>query len=126
MNNGAFDLLRTPLLGRLLRWRHARTFFQIPLLLLSVLMILHGFFGPSLAPKNLATTLTWVHFRGALVSVAQFRQEAQHVVVDPQVRVVLRRVREELVEPRCGRAARGDCGLSPAGGASIPPALRPE
>ena len=30
-------------------------------------MILHGLFGPSLAPKNLATTLSWVHFRGALV-----------------------------------------------------------
>ena len=64
-----FDLLRTPLIGPLLRWRHARTFFQFPLLLLGVLMILHGFFGPSLAPKNLATTLTWVHFRGALVLV---------------------------------------------------------
>ncbi len=32
-------------------------------------MILHGLLGPSLAPKNLATTLTWVHFRGALVFV---------------------------------------------------------
>lgn len=64
-----FDLLRTPLIGRVLRWRHARTFFQIPLLLLSVLMIVHGFFGPSLAPKNVATTLSWVHFRGALVLV---------------------------------------------------------
>jgi ferredoxin len=32
-------------------------------------MILHGLFGPSLAPKNLATTLSWVHFRGALVLV---------------------------------------------------------
>ncbi len=30
-------------------------------------MILHGLFGPSLAPKNLSTTLSWVHFRGALV-----------------------------------------------------------
>jgi ferredoxin len=30
-------------------------------------MVLHGLFGPSLAPKNLATTLSWVHFRGALV-----------------------------------------------------------
>jgi polyferredoxin len=69
MNNSAFDLLRAPLLGRVLRWRHARTLFQIPLLLLSVLMILHGFFGPSLAPRNLATTITWVHFRGALVLV---------------------------------------------------------
>lgn len=32
-------------------------------------MILHGLLGPSLAPKNIATTLTWVHFRGALVLV---------------------------------------------------------
>ncbi|HEV7902668.1 MAG TPA: hypothetical protein VGO96_02415 [Pyrinomonadaceae bacterium] len=62
-----FDLLRVPVLGRLLRWRHARTALQIPLLLLSALMVLHGLFGPTLAPKNLATTLTWVHFRGALV-----------------------------------------------------------
>ena len=62
-----FDLLRTPILGRLLYWRHARTLFQIPLLLLGLVMILHGFFGPSLAPKNLATTLSWVHFRGMLV-----------------------------------------------------------
>ena len=32
-------------------------------------MILHGLFGPSLAPKNLATALTWLHFRGVLVLV---------------------------------------------------------
>jgi len=42
---------------------------QIPLFIVSLAMILHGLFGPSLAPKNLATTLTWVHFRGALVLV---------------------------------------------------------
>ncbi len=42
---------------------------QIPLLLLSVVMILHGLLGPSLSPKNLATTLTWVQFRGLLVLV---------------------------------------------------------
>jgi ferredoxin len=42
---------------------------QIPFLVLSVVMILHGLFGPRLAPKNLATVLTWVHFRGALVLV---------------------------------------------------------
>jgi ferredoxin len=64
-----FDLLRVPLLGRFLRWHHARTLLQIPLLVISVAMILHGFFGPTLAPKNLATTLGWVHFRGALVLV---------------------------------------------------------
>jgi hypothetical protein len=35
-------------------------------------MILHGLFGPVLAPKNVATTFTWVHFRGALVFVLLF------------------------------------------------------
>src|SRR5919199_4643073 len=64
-----FDLLRVPALGRLLRWRHARTLLQVPLFAVGVLMILHGLFGPTLAPKNLATTLTWVQFRGALVLV---------------------------------------------------------
>lgn len=56
-------------MGRFLQWRHSRTFLQIPLLLVSVAMILQGLFGPALAPKNLATVLTWIHFRGALVLV---------------------------------------------------------
>jgi ferredoxin len=64
-----FDLLRVPLLGGFLRWRHSRTFLQIPIFLVAVVMILHGLFGPTLAPKNLATVLTWIHFRGALVLV---------------------------------------------------------
>jgi len=64
-----FDLLRTPILGRILGWRHSRALAQAPLFLLSLGMILHGLFGPSLAPKNLATTLSWVHFRGALVLI---------------------------------------------------------
>jgi ferredoxin len=64
-----FDLLRVPVLGGFLRWRHSRTLLQIPLFLLAVVMILHGILGPTLAPKNLATVLTWVHFRGALVLV---------------------------------------------------------
>ena len=63
------DLLRIPVLGALFRWRYARPVLQAPLLVVSVLMILHGLFGPSLAPKNLATVLTWVHFRGVLVLV---------------------------------------------------------
>ena len=65
----AVDLLRWPFLGRLLGWRHARTLLQIPLFVVAALMIAHGLFGPQLAPKNLATTLSWVHFRGALVLV---------------------------------------------------------
>jgi polyferredoxin len=60
------------MLGSLLKWRHARTLLQIPLFMIAVAMILHGLFGPQLAPKNLATTLTWVHFRGALVLVLLF------------------------------------------------------
>jgi ferredoxin len=64
-----FDLLRLPIAGPFLRWRHSRTLLQIPLLLIGVVMIVHGLFGPTLAPKNLATTLSWVHFRGALVLV---------------------------------------------------------
>jgi hypothetical protein len=56
----------------LLKQRHARTLFQIPLFVISAAMIVHGLFGPQLAPKNLATTFTWVHFRGALVLVLLF------------------------------------------------------
>lgn len=63
------DLLRVPGLGRLFRWQYARPVLQAPLLILSGVMILHGLFGPSLAPKNLATSVTWVHFRGILVLV---------------------------------------------------------
>lgn len=73
-NQGAssFDLLRVPLLGKLLTMKHARTLLQIPVFIVSVAMILHGLFGPPLAPQNLATTLTWIHFRGALVFVLLF------------------------------------------------------
>jgi hypothetical protein len=68
----SFDLLRVPLIGSLLHHRHARTVLQIPVFIVSLAMILHGFFGPPLAPRNFATTLTWVHFRGALVFVLLF------------------------------------------------------
>jgi ferredoxin len=64
-----FDLLRVPGIGGFLKWRHSRTLLAIPLLFVSAVMIAHGLFGPSLAPKNLATVLSWVHFRGALVLV---------------------------------------------------------
>lgn len=55
--------------GRFLKWRHSRTVLQIPLLIVSLVMILQGLFGPALAPKNLASVLSWVHFRGALVLI---------------------------------------------------------
>src|SRR5580658_4850318 len=69
LDSPPFDLMQVPVLGPLFRWRYARPFLQAPLLVISVAMILHGLFGPSLAPKNLATTLSWLHFRGILVLV---------------------------------------------------------
>jgi hypothetical protein len=62
-----FDILTVPVIGPMLRWRHARTVLQIPLFAVSIVMILEGLIGPTLSPKNVATVLTWVHFRGALV-----------------------------------------------------------
>lgn len=61
------DLQRWPILGRWLRWRHARTSAQVVLLILALLVLYDGFFGPPLAPKNLAGVLPWVHWRGLVV-----------------------------------------------------------
>jgi len=65
--HGSLDLLELPLLGRFLRWRHARTTLQVPLLLLSLLVLDDGFFGPQLAPENFAGVLPWVQWRGFLI-----------------------------------------------------------
>ena len=64
-----FDLLKLPIIGMFLRWRGSRRAMQAVMLVLAVAMIAHGFLGPQLAPRNLATLLTWVHYRGALVLV---------------------------------------------------------
>lgn len=61
------DLLRWPIAGPLLRWRRLRTLAQIVLLLVAAAIVAHGLFGPDLAPTNLATVLTWIHYRGLLV-----------------------------------------------------------
>lgn len=63
----SFDLMDLPGVGRFLRWPHARTVLQIPLLMIAALMVFDGLLGPQLAPKNLATVLTWVHYRGLVV-----------------------------------------------------------
>lgn len=62
-----FDLLRVPLVGRFLRWRHARTTMQSVLLVLAALIMLDGVLGRQLAPRNLAGVLPWVQWRGVLV-----------------------------------------------------------
>ena len=63
----SFDLLLVPLLGRFLRWRHARVCLQLPLLLLAVLIVFDGFLGPPVAGMNLAGVLPWIHWRGLVV-----------------------------------------------------------
>jgi polyferredoxin len=61
------DLLRVPGLGSFLRWRHARLTLQLPLLALAAAVVVHGMLGPQLAPRNLATVLTSIHWRGLLI-----------------------------------------------------------
>jgi ferredoxin len=61
------DLLRWPGVGPFLRWRHARATLQLVLLAAAAAVALHGWLGPQLAPRNLATVATWVHYRGLLV-----------------------------------------------------------
>src|SRR5205807_484078 len=63
----SFDLLRVPLLGRFLRWRHARPALQLPLALLAGVLIYDGLCGPQVAPLNLAGVLPWIHWRGLLI-----------------------------------------------------------
>jgi cytochrome c oxidase assembly factor CtaG len=62
-----FDLLRVPLLGRFLRWRHARLTMQLPLAALAGLLILDGLRGPQVGSMNLAGILPWIHWRGLVI-----------------------------------------------------------
>ncbi len=63
----SFDLLRVPLLGRFLRWRHARLALQLPLLVLAALVIFDGLRGPPIAAMNVAGVAPWIHWRGLVV-----------------------------------------------------------
>jgi cytochrome c oxidase assembly factor CtaG/polyferredoxin len=62
-----FDLLRVPLLGRFLRWRHARVALQVPLALLAGVLVYDGLCGPQVGAMNLAGVLPWIHWRGLLI-----------------------------------------------------------
>lgn len=63
----AFDVLRLPIVGRLLRWRWGRLVFQAPALVIAALLIYDGITGPDVASQNLATIAPWVHYRGLVV-----------------------------------------------------------
>jgi cytochrome c oxidase assembly factor CtaG/ferredoxin len=62
-----FDLLRIPLIGRFLKWRHARISLQVPLLLLAAVIVYDGLRGPQVGAMNLAGVVPWVHWRGLVV-----------------------------------------------------------
>jgi cytochrome c oxidase assembly factor CtaG len=62
-----FDLVRLPILGRFLRWKHARLAVQLPLGAMAGLLIWDGWHGPQIAPMNLAGVLPWIHWRGVVI-----------------------------------------------------------
>jgi polyferredoxin len=62
--NAGTDLLRTPVLGTFLRWRHARTAMQVLLLMLAALVLIDGFTGPADGPRNVAGVAPWIQYRG--------------------------------------------------------------
>ncbi len=62
-----FDLLQLPLLHQFIRWKYARLVFQLPLLALTIFVLIDGFSGRQLAPRNVATTSVWLHYRGLVV-----------------------------------------------------------
>ena len=59
-----FDLFSLPGLRPLIRWKYARLAFQLPLLVLTLFVLIDGFTGNQLAPRNIATTSIWLHYRG--------------------------------------------------------------
>lgn len=62
-----WDLLRVPALGAILRYRHFRRVLQCALFALAVAIAIDGFFGPQVAPMNLAGVLPWTYWRGFAV-----------------------------------------------------------
>ncbi len=62
-----FDLLKLPFLRQFIRWKYARFVFQLPLLILAIFVLVDGFTGRQIAPRNVATTSVWLHYRGLVV-----------------------------------------------------------
>ena len=62
-----WDLLRVPVIGAILRQRYFRPAIQCILFALAVAVVIDGFFGPQIAPMNLAGVLPWTYWRGFAV-----------------------------------------------------------
>lgn len=61
------DILKVPLLGRFLKWKHSRTAMQSVILAIGLVILFDGFFGPQLSPRNVAGVSVWVHWRGFVI-----------------------------------------------------------
>lgn len=61
-----FDLLRSPLVGRFLRWRHGRRTLQASSLILAILVIVDGFRNAAVPAAGFAALLPWTYARGLL------------------------------------------------------------
>jgi cytochrome c oxidase assembly factor CtaG len=62
-----FDLLNIPIIGRFLRWRHARLSVQLVSGGLACVVIADGLLGTQVAAMNLAGVLPWIHWRGFVI-----------------------------------------------------------
>ena len=63
-----WDLLRMPILGPILAVSpFSAVSFKAAMLLLAAAVAVDGFFGPQVAPMNLAGVLPWTHWRGLAV-----------------------------------------------------------
>ena len=62
-----FDLLRAPVVGRVLRSRHGRRALQGALFLLAAVVVVDGFMGPPAGAANLATAVAWTWGRAIAV-----------------------------------------------------------
>ena len=63
------DILKLPLIGRLLGHRNGRLALQAVMTIIALAIIIDGFVGPQSAPRNLATVTPWVYLRGVVVIV---------------------------------------------------------
>ncbi|HLG97395.1 MAG TPA: cytochrome c oxidase assembly protein [Bryobacteraceae bacterium] len=63
----AFDLLRVPVVGRMLRHRYFRRALQFTMFGLAATTVVDGLAGPQIAPLNLSGILPWTYWRGFVV-----------------------------------------------------------
>ncbi len=61
------DLLRVPVVGNFLRWKHARVCLQVVMFVAAAAVIVDGLWGTQVVSLNLAGVLPWIHWRGYLV-----------------------------------------------------------